>query len=183
MAASCYKTAMLLNVESVLSRAVPALVLAALCAPLPASEIGAKMAANLSDVEEKIVGLAEAIPDDKYSWSPEGARKTSEVFMHLASANHFFAGRLGGPKPPEDMGEWEKTVTSKADVIAKVKSSFAVIKSALEGADMDKATKLFGGKEGTLSDFALIAVGHGHEPLGQLIAYARSNDIAPPWSR
>ena len=28
----------------------------------------------------------------------------------------------------------------------------------------------------------LILLSHSHEHLGQLIAYARSNDVTPPWS-
>jgi hypothetical protein len=31
--------------------------------------------------------------------------------------------------------------------------------------------------------FLLIFVEHVHEHLGQLIAYARSNSVVPPWSR
>jgi hypothetical protein len=29
----------------------------------------------------------------------------------------------------------------------------------------------------------LLTTTHIHEHLGQLIAYARSNDVVPPWSR
>lgn len=155
-----------------------------LATPLSASEMSAKMAASLAAVEDKVIGLAEAIPDEKYSWSPsDKVRTVSQVLMHIASANHFFASRLGGSKPPADSGDWEQHVTTKAAAVNKLKESFAAIKEALEGADLNKTTKLFGGQEGTLADFGMIALGHGHEHLGQLIAYARSNDVTPPWSR
>ncbi len=175
-----------MNHLSTFFRSVPALALtlAFLAAPLTASDMGASMAANLADVEGKLVGLAEAIPDDKFGWSPaDEVRTVSEVLMHVAGANHFFAGRLGAGQPPAEARGWEETVTTKAAVIPKLKESFAVIRKALEGADLGKATKLFGGKEGTLADFGLIAVGHGHEHLGQLIAYARSSGVTPPWSQ
>jgi hypothetical protein len=29
----------------------------------------------------------------------------------------------------------------------------------------------------------ILTVGHLHEHLGQLIAYARSNNVVPPWSK
>ncbi len=162
---------------------LPLAVLAFLATPLSASDMGAKMAANLAAVEGKVIGLAEAIPDEKYSWSPsDKVRTVSQVLMHIASANHFFASRLGGSMPPGDLGDWEQSVTTKAAAVAKLKGSFAAIKEALESADLNQATKLFGGQEGTLADFGLIALGHGHEHLGQLIAYARSNDVTPPWS-
>ena len=142
------------------------------------------MAANLADVEEKVIGLAEAIPDGKYGWSPQdGVRSVASVLAHIATSNYFFASRMGGGRPPEGSREWEKTWSSRADAIETVKASFAAVRGALAEADLAKATRLFGGREGTIADLALIAVGHGHEHLGQLIAYARSNEIAPPWSQ
>lgn len=141
------------------------------------------MAANIEGVEGKLVQLAEAIPQAKYDWAPsEGVRSVSQVFMHIASANHFFASRMGGDKPPADSREWEKTTATQEDAVMKLKASFAVIKDAVKTADLSKATKLFGGRDGTVGDFGLIAVGHCHEHLGQLIAYARSNGVTPPWS-
>ena len=163
---------------------IPALLFALSASSLGASPLGESMAANLADVEEKVIGLAEAIPDGKYGWSPsDGVRSVGAVLAHVAAANYFFASRMGGGKPPEDVGEWEKTWASQADAVEKVKASFAAVREALANADLAKATKLFGGRDGTLADLALIAVGHGHEHLGQLIAYARSNEIAPPWSQ
>lgn len=154
-----------------------------LATPLGASEMGAKMAARLGAVEDKIVGLAKAIPDKKYGWSPsDEVRTVSQLLMHVASANHFFASRLGGSNPPAHSGDWEQTITTKAAAVAKLRDSFAAVKDALKGADLNQATKLFGGREGTLADFGLIALGHGHEHLGQLIAYARANNVTPPWS-
>lgn len=175
---------MTFSLKSLVKAGLPVLALAILATPLAASDMGAKMAANLEDVESKLVDLAGAIPDDKYGWAPmDGVRTVSQVLMHVAAANHFFSSRVGGPQPPADARKWEETVTTKAEAVEKLKGSFMAIKEALKAADMDKATKLFGGREGTVADFALIAVGHGHEHLGQLIAYARSNKVAPPWSQ
>ena len=167
-------------------RIILALPLLALVLPSPqaaASDIGERMAANVASVEEKIIGLAEAIPEDKYGWAPsDEVRSVSEVLAHIASANYFFASRMGGGKPPADSREWEKSMKTRADALDKLKGSFAAVKKALAGADLEKPTKLFGGRDGTVGDFGLIAVGHVHEHLGQLIAYARSNKVTPPWS-
>ncbi len=154
-----------------------------LALPATAGEMGEMMANNLAGVEEKLVGLAKAMPDDKFGWSPaEGVRTVSEAFMHVAGANYFFASKMGVDMPEGTRG-LEKTVKDKAGVIKQLEASFANIKKGLKGADMSQATKLFGGKEGTIGDLALIAVGHGHEHLGQVIAYARSNGVKPPWSK
>ena len=39
------------------------------------------------------------------------------------------------------------------------------------------------GQERTTPDLVLFVAGDMHEHLGQLIAYARTNQIVPPWSR
>ena len=58
---------------------------------------------QLKTVEEKIVGLAEAIPAEKYSWRPmEGVRSVSEVFAHIAGGN-FMLPSMAGVKVPEDI--------------------------------------------------------------------------------
>ncbi len=155
---------------------------ALLALPAAAGEMGETMAANMADVEKKIVDLANAIPEDKYGWSPsEGVRSVKDAMTHVAGANFFFAGRMGADVPA-DGREKVKTAKSKADVVAVLTASFASLKEGLKMANMGEKTKLFGGKEGTIGDLALIAVGHGHEHLGQLIAYARSNNVKPPWS-
>ena len=40
-----------------------------------------------------------------------------------------------------------------------------------------------GSSETTVGDVWIRAVVHLHEHLGQGIAYARSNEVVPPWSR
>ena len=154
-----------------------------LAAPALAGDMVESIIANISSAEKKMVSLAEAIPAEKYDWRPaEGVRSVSETLMHVASTNYFFGARFG-KQPPEGIRGLEKSVTAKADVVAKLKESFAFLKGSLEGTDLSKPVKLFGGKEGTLGDMALMAVSHAHEHLGQLIAYARFNKITPPWSK
>ena len=129
---------------------------------------------NLKGVQEKVVSLAEAIPADKYGWRPSaGVRSVSEVFMHVASANYFY-GRNFGVEAPAGLRDWEKTVTTKADVITKLKASFDALAAGMAKADLSQADK---------ANAALTIITHGHEHLGQMIAYARSNGVVPPWSK
>src|SRR5271166_5168061 len=54
-------------------------------------------------VSKQLVALAEAIPSDKFAWRPApGVRSTSEVFMHIATAN-FYLLSVTGPKMPADL--------------------------------------------------------------------------------
>jgi uncharacterized damage-inducible protein DinB len=141
---------------------------------------------RLDDTEQKLVALAEATPQEKYSWRPmEGVRSVSEVFMHEVGANIGFMTFMG-VKPPAGFSQKdEKTVTDKAKVIAALKASFAHVRDAVNGfsdADMAKPTKMFG-MTVTYEEALFIMANHMHEHLGQAIAYARTNGIVPPWSK
>jgi len=141
---------------------------------------------DLNDVEGKVESLAEAIPQEDYNWSPmEGVRSVSDVLKHVAGANYFLLSFVGDKMPEgmsEDMG---KDVTDKEQIIKMVKDSYAHTKefiSKMNPGDLNKEVEMFGNKS-TYRAVMFILTGHGHEHLGQLIAYARSNKIVPPWSK
>ena len=150
--------------------------------PKPSPGFRGEFYAQLAEVEEKIVRLAEATPADKFSWRPAGdIRSISEVYMHIAGGNYFLSTFLGA-KAPVHAGDIEKTVTRKADVIAELKKSFDHLHAAAEtAADLDKPVKMFGSTT-TSRGVMITALNHLHEHLGQSIAYARMNAVVPPWS-
>ena len=132
--------------------------------------------------------LAEAIPADKYDWSPgEGVRSISGVIVHMISANYFFATKLGGKLPEGvNMATLEQDLTTKEALVPALKQSTELIVSAIKNVDSNTlANKIefpFHGDYTTMSA-ALNAQGHCNEHLGQLIAYGRMNGITPPWSK
>ena len=143
------------------------------------------LAGNLDDVESKLVSLAEATPQEKFTWRPaEGVRSVSEVFMHVVGGNYFVLSFAGVKPPPMDR-DAEKKVTEKAKIIEMLKASFAHVRNAAMKAsdeDLIKKTKMFG-RETTNRVVYLTILSHAHEHMGQSIAYARMNGITPPWSR
>src|SRR5581483_1400653 len=82
-------------------------------------------------VSQQLIALAEATPAEKFTWRPAaGVRSTSEVYMHIVTANYFLLSATG-PKTPADLpANAAKTVTSKADVIAWLKRSLQAVKDA-----------------------------------------------------
>jgi len=75
-------------------------------------------------------------------------------------------------------------VTDKAKVIEILKASIANARASIANgsdADLDKRVKFFG-RDVTQRWILLQMLSHAHEHLGQAIAYARMNGIAPPWS-
>ncbi|HEY0514302.1 MAG TPA: DinB family protein [Thermoanaerobaculia bacterium] len=141
----------------------------------------------VDQAQEKLLALANAMPADKYGWRPgEGVRSVGEVFNHVASANYFFPTLWGGKVPAGvDPQSLEKTMSGdKAKTIDTLQKSFDNVRAAILAvpeADLNKPIKIFG-HDATVRDAMMIVVTHGHEHLGQAIAYARSNAVVPPWS-
>jgi uncharacterized damage-inducible protein DinB len=164
---------------------VALLPLAAAAQGTPATGLRAEILGRIADIEGKIVGLAEAIPEEKYSWRPApGVRSVSEVFMHVAGGNYYLTSFAGVKLPATFERGMEKTVTQKAKVIEEVKNSFAHVKAALAqtpDAQLETKVKLFG-QDTTWRGVYLVVLEHVSEHLGQQIAYARSNGVTPPWS-
>src|SRR5579863_3770340 len=136
--------------------------------------------------EDKFTRLAEAIPADKYTWSPAAdVRSFAEVFLHVSAANYNLYKLVGTPPPAGlDIRGLEKSTTDKAKVIATLKDSFAHAKAAIKAmpdADLEKSMDWFGGKN-TERGILLFIVRHAAEHLGQSIAYARFAGIVPPWT-
>jgi uncharacterized damage-inducible protein DinB len=152
----------------------------------PTSGLRAEFLFNIGGVERETVALAEKMPAEKYSWRPgDGVRSVSEVYMHIAGGQFNYAKVLGVPTPVGFDGQnFEKVYTDKAKVVEWLKLSFANVKQAamnLSDADLDQTVNIFG-REGTKRSVLLRIISHGHEHLGQSIAYARMNGIVPPWT-
>ena len=136
-------------------------------------------------VSQQLVALAEATPAEKFSWRPApGVRSTSEVYMHIAIAN-FYLLSVTGPKMPADLNDdMEKTVTSKAEVIAWLKRSLEAVKTAHAAEtpkDLERKVKIEG-RDATVDGMYLRIIVHANEHMGQLIAYARMTGVVPPWA-
>ncbi len=134
---------------------------------------------------EQIVGLAEAFSEDQYKWRPaEGVRSVGEVLLHVAQANYFILSNLGF-ETPEDVDMMTLAqVTGKDNIVAEVKKAMDYAQEKIgmvETSKMQDKVELPFGEFTTLSS-VLIVLEHSGEHKGQLIAYARSNGITPPWS-
>ena len=147
--------------------------------------------AYLADMEVmrgKFLGLADAFPQDLYTWRPmDGVRSVSEVLMLIASEGYGFAPMaLGAPTAmSRDESQGLAEITDKAAVIDHLTKGFAYAQETIEAIDpatLVGARSLFG-RERSSPELMLFVAGDMHEHLGQLIAYARTNRIVPPWSR
>ena len=149
--------------------------------------IRGEMIASMKDAGGKIQELSTAIPDGKYTWKPsKDVRSTGQVFLHVVQVNYLLPSFFG-VKPTMTTDELMKLDTQTmepAKIRQMLKDSYAWAEKAISDtpdANLDTETKFFGM---TMSNRAamLILTSHSHEHLGQLIAYARSNNVVPPWT-
>jgi uncharacterized damage-inducible protein DinB len=142
-------------------------------------------------VSRQLIALAEATPADKFAWRPAaGVRSTSEVYMHIALANFYLLSVTGPPMPPEikpneSAEQVERSLTSKADVIAFLKRSQDAVTTArahLKPGDLQRRVRIQG-KDATVDGMYLRILVHDNEHMGQLVAYARMTGVVPPWSK
>jgi uncharacterized damage-inducible protein DinB len=151
----------------------------------PATGFRADFLADWDEMAKNAVRLAEAMPAEKYTWRPEGARSVSEIYLHIAGGNFGFM-RLLGAQPPAgiDPRTLEKSTTEKAKVVEILKQSFDHVRQTVlntSDADLDKPVKLFG-QPSTIRNVLYIVGTHQHEHFGLTIAYARINGVVPPWT-
>lgn len=140
--------------------------------------------------EQKIKALAGAFSDEQYAWRPaEGVRSVGEAFQHIAAATYLLGGMLGiaapegMPSTPADFEEFEKA-SSKAEVAASLEKAFAHAHHIIGSVTPEQLAQEvdFFGNTINGRTLVLILADHNAEHLGQLIAYARSNGVVPPWS-
>lgn len=156
---------------------------------------------DLDTLHVKILALANAIPASKYSWRPAtGVRSVSEALMHIASEWYVYAPMSIGGAPPADflpktstpaerrdamnkkLKDMEK-VTDKAAVIAELQRSWTYCRAQVAGTKPAELTSAYKPWGMPLDEAALSMTDDLHEHLGQLIAYARSVGVTPPWSK
>jgi uncharacterized damage-inducible protein DinB len=144
-------------------------------------------------IQGRLSQLAGAMPESTFEWRPtDGVRSVSEVYLHAAFANYICVTMSGGSVADEvgfvmdfsKANDWDTQTTDKAAVIEKMNQSFDILKKRigeLTQEDLDREVEVFG-MTMSVRNFMISMIAHSHEHLGQGIAYARMNDVTPPWS-
>ena len=131
---------------------------------------------------QKLVDLANEIEDG--DWRPaEGIRSVKEVLLHVAQANYGLGSRLGHALP-EGVNPRQLKAADKDAAIKILEDSIDFAKHAVSGvkeAELAEQVQLFGNEMPKMGVVMLVG-NHLYEHLGQLIAYARSSGVVPPWS-
>lgn len=158
----------------------------------PESAVVGELQSRIETARDKFIQMAEAVPEAQWDYRPmEGVRSFGEVFIHIAADNWAPAWAelpMSVEAPIETsmdaLREYQAEARPKDETLAELESSFAYLLAALDASRgrMDQVV-MFGGREWELGEMWIALTTHMHEHLGQSIAYARANEIVPPWSR
>jgi hypothetical protein len=148
----------------------------------------------ITNTENHLVPVANAMPEDKYSFAPsngefKNVRTFAEQLKHLAANNYRQAAVILGEKPTADQvnEQGPDSVKAKADVVDYLKGSFASLHKAVATINEKNQVEPIQGTSGIWPrarlGLAIDAVAHSFDHYGQLVEYLRMNGIVPPASR
>ncbi len=132
-----------------------------------------------SNMQDKIMKAADAMPDSKYSYRPtRDVRSFGEIVTHVADISYILCANAKGENPPRAMSAAKGT---KAEIIPYLKGAFAYCDATYAGftdPHLNDAADFFGFKTNKM--FILTQVGN-HDALhyGNLVTYLRINGGVP----
>ena len=165
--------------------------------PQPASTIAAVVERQVAASERQVVAAAEAMPEDKFNFSPEslnlpgsdykGVRTFALQVRHIATANYAFWSPLtGDPMPAGIKGpNGPDELKTKAEIIKFLKDSYSLGHKAAATLTAENAVEQLPFRQGKAPRLYLVtnAVTHANDHYGQMVEYLRMNGIVPPASR
>jgi hypothetical protein len=153
---------------------------------------------EITIVEKELIDAAEAMPEDKFDFSPEklnlpgsdykGVRTFGEQLKHVAASNYLLWSPITGEKAPDTVndGKGPDNMKAKAEIIKYLKDSFAFGHKAVATLNDSNLVQsiIRNNKPPTTRLFlATFAPAHCFDHYGQIVEYLRMNGIVPPASR
>ena len=150
--------------------------------PLNPSKAANPLTATLSlfrsNMQDKIMKSAEAMPESKYSYRPtKEVRSFAEIVNHVADISYYLCSSVKGEETPGTAA----AKGSKTEIVAYLKGAFEYcdgVYSGFSDAHLNDPADFFGAKANKM--FILTQVGN-HDALhyGNLVTYLRINGLEP----
>jgi uncharacterized damage-inducible protein DinB len=149
---------------------------------------------QLSNTEREVVGLAEAMPADKFNFAPTngnftGVRTFALQARHIAfEINTVAAALLGESIPPQDHDNGPDELKTKDEILKYLKDAFAhahrAVATLTNSNLLELTTDPFNSK-GKSTRIASVGIfyWHTYDHYGQMVEYLRMNGQKPPASR
>jgi uncharacterized damage-inducible protein DinB len=149
----------------------------------PANPITASEKGFYSFVSNAVVGAAQKMPEENYSFKPTPeVRSFGQLVGHVADASYAFCSlATGEANPAKDI---EKTKTSKADLVAALKDGVAYCNKAFDNMTDTKGSQMVKFMNFNIAKLTLFSLNTAHtdEHYGNMVTYLRLKGIVPPTS-
>ena len=157
--------------------------------------IAATVDREISMIEKQVVEAAEAMPENKFNFSPEslnipgddykGVRTFALEVKHVAASNYALWSPLTGDKIPDNFrgGNGPENLKTKADIIQFLKDSFVLGHKAAATLTTENMLQSPEGGKSPRVYLATFGVAHAFDHYGQMVEYLRMNGIVPPASQ
>jgi uncharacterized damage-inducible protein DinB len=158
----------------------------------PPPTIASAVDKEISSIEKQITDAAQAMPEEKYGFSPEnlnipgsdykGVRTFAQQVSHVAASNYAIWWRITGEAFPDDYkgGNGPEALKTKAEILKFLRDSFALGHRAAAFLNVENMLQSPPGSKSTRLHLATFAVAHAFDHYGQMVEYLRMNGIVPP---
>lgn len=150
---------------------------------------------EISGVEKQVVEAVEAMPEEKFNFTPEnltipgddykGVRSFAVQVKHIASSNYFLWSPVTGDAVPAAIkdGNGPVEMKSKAEILKFLRDSFALGHKAAATLTPENMLQPYAPGKSARLDRVEFGVAHAYNHYGQMVEYLRMNGIVPPASR
>lgn len=159
----------------------------------PPQTVASSVERQRNTVEKLIVDAADAMPEDKFNFSPEslnipgadykGVRTFAGQVKH--ASNYFIWSPVTGDKLPAGLkdGNGPEDLKTKSEVMKFLKDSFALGHRAAAMLTTENNLQIPENSKSTRLYLTTFGVAHAYDHYGQMVEYLRMNGIVPPASR
>jgi len=157
-------------------------------APAAGSPVSQAVRDAWQSAKKNITDSAAQMPEDGYAFKPVATVRTfGQILAHIAGANYEFCSGVRGEKSPHAEDEFEKSATTKADIVKALDASLAYCDQPITAMTDTTAAEVidlpFGMPKGARAKLILLNIGHLNEHYGNLVTYFRVKGMVPPSSR
>jgi hypothetical protein len=160
---------------------VTILTLAAACAAgAQTNPVIAEQKTAYTNLKNNLIKAAEKMPEDAYGFKPTPEMQSfGERIAHVANQIGTCSSLTGDRKPNPAQGK-----TSKADIVAALKTSFDACDAAWDAMNDKTAMEMMAGRGGQTSKLSVLIRNnmHDQEMYGYLSPYMRLKGVVPPTS-
>ena len=162
---------------------------------LPSVNLASMVDHEITAVEKQVFEAAEAMPEDKFNFTPEsltipgddykGVRSFAVQVKHIAASNYFLWSPIAGDALPAAIkdGNGPADLKTKTEILKLLKESFALGHKAAATLTPENMLQPYAPGKTARLDRTEFGIAHAYNHYGQMVEYLRMNEIVPPASR